>query len=235
MNKNEIKDLLMSMQTSSNENEISKLIGKIDLLTDDKIEAMVSQIGNSEDSIKNYLQRKLNERQGDEHNSEKHIPINEMFSYGVGRKSIHLHMPVDLHGMMKERGVSKTFDTVNLYLLDAIEKIRRLKNEGNPKFAGKDNIYMISPVLVKSEMKFLNDLDFKTQIYSKKDLQDSKFVSEHEETKLAIKIFGKDNNVGTAVIGLNVVNSKEWQEKRKAKVKEFEGKGLTINEESKER
>ena len=232
MTRIEIKKILISLKTLQNENIVNNILGKIDLLTDEKIDSMVAQIGNSEEDIRSYLQKKLEERL--ERNSEEHTPINEMFTYGTAGKTIHLHMPIDLHQMMSEKGISKTIDTVNLQLLDAIEKIRRLQNEGYYKFKGKDNIYMISPIILRSELKFLNELNFNTKIYKKKELQDDRFVREHQEAQLAIRIFGKEKNVGTAIIGLDVVNSYEWQEKRKAKVKEFEEKGIKLDTEGKD-
>lgn len=81
MNKREIKNLLMSMRTSENENTVNSLLGKIDLLSDKKIQSMVSQIGNTEEDIKNYLQSKLEKTQN--HTHEEHTPINEMFTYGI--------------------------------------------------------------------------------------------------------------------------------------------------------
>jgi len=227
LNKHEIKQLLMSMRTYDNESQINKLLGKIELLSDEKIETMVIQIGDNEESIKKYLQKKLEEKQ--EHNNEEHIPINKMFSYGISGGCIHLHMPVDLHQMMKEKGPSKTISTVNLYLLDAIERIRMLKNEGYYKFKGKDSIYMISPILVDREMRFLEELDFKTQIYKKGELQDADFLSVHPEAQLATHIFGNNSNVGTAIIGMDIINSDEWQEKRRAQIEEFAEKGITLD------
>ena len=222
----------MSMRTSDNEIIINNLLGKINLLTNETITSMVNQIGDNEESIKKYLQTKLEEKQ--EHNHEEHTPINEMFTYGIAGRSIHLHMPIDLHQMMSEKGISKTIDIVNLQLLDAIERIRKLQNEGYSKFIGKDSIYMISPILVGREIKFLKGLDFKTQTYKKRELQDEKFVSKHPEAQLATHIFGKEKNVGTAIIGLDIINSNEWQEKRKAQVKAFEEKGIIIDSEEKD-
>lgn len=72
------------------------------------------------------------------------------------------------------------------------------------------------------------------ETYKKQELQDDKFISEHPEAQLAIRIFGKENNVGSAIIGLDVINSDEWQEKRKAQIKEFEEKGITIASEERE-
>lgn len=232
MNKNEIKRILMSMRTANNESRVNSLLGKIDLLTDEKIESMIDQIGDNEEIIRNYLQTKLEEKQ--EYTSEEHIAINEMFKYGITGKSIHLHMPVDLHQMMSERGISKTIDLVNLQLLDAIEKIRKLQNDGYYKFKDKDSIYMISPILSSREIKFLNKLDFKTQMYKKKELQDDEFVNKNKEAQLATHIFGKEKNVGTATIKLDVINTDEWQEKRRTQVKEFEEKGIKLDTERKD-
>lgn len=231
MYKKEIKNLLMSMRTSENEKTVNSLLGKIDLLSDEKLESIISKIGNTEDNIKNYLHSKLEKTQN--HTHEEHTPINEMFTYGIANNTIHLHMPVDLHQMISEIGISKTVATVNLFLLDAIEKIRKMQNDGYYKFNNKKSIYMISPILVGSEIKFLNELDFTTQTYKKTDLQNPEFVSLNPEAQLATHIFGTNKNVGTAKIDMNVINSNEWQEKRKIQVKEFEKKGITINKNNK--
>lgn len=231
MTKKNIKKILISMRTPENESILNHLLGKLDLLTDKEITSLVNQIGNSEENIRNFIKAKLEEKQV--HHNEQHTPINKMFTYGITGESIHLHMPVDLHQMMLKIGPLKTLYMVNLQLLDAIERIRKLQNDGYYKFKGTDSIYMISPLLFAREIKFLNELDFKTHIYTRKELQDDKFVSEHPEAQLATRIFGKKSNIGTAVIKLDVVNSDKWQEKRRIKVQEFEKKGLKIDEKGK--
>lgn len=231
LNKNDIKRILISMRTAENENQVNNLLGKIDLLPEEKLQTMIAQIGDNEESIRKYLEEKLDERRNNGH--EEHTPINNMFTYGLAGSCIHLHMPVDLHEMMSKKGIKKTVDTINLYLLDAIERIRKLQNDGFYKFNGKDSIYMISPILVGREMKFLEELDFETHSYKKKELQSKEFVSEHPEAQLAVYIFGRDSNVGTAKIGLDVINSQEWQIKRAKKVKDFEEQGIKLNEDEK--
>ena len=196
-------------------------------MPEEKLQTMIAQIGDNEESIRNYLERKLNER--DNNGNEEHTPINNMFTYGISRSCIHLHMPVDLHEMMSKKGIKKTVDTVNLYLLDAIERIRKLQNNGFYKFNGKDSIYMISPILLGREIKFLEELDFETHSYRKKELQSEEFVAEHPEAQLALHIFGKNSNVGTARIGLDVINTQAWQSKKDKKVEEFEKNGITLN------
>lgn len=227
MNKIDIKNMLISMRTADNEAIVNNILGKIDLMPEEKFQSIIKSYGNDKEKIKKRLEE-LIERQKQAH--EPHIPINKMFSYGTSGNSIHLHMPVDLQQMMSELGLSKTIDTVNLYLLDAIEKIRQMKKDGFYKFEGKDNIYMISPILLGREIKFLNALDFKTHKYKKKELQDEHFVAKNPEAQLAIHVFGKDKNVGTATIGLDTINSKEWQEKRARQVELYKEKGITMYE-----
>lgn len=228
MNKKEIKGILISMRTPANESLVNKLLSKIDLIPEDKLLDMAREVGDNEESIRKYFEEKISERQN--HRHEEHTPINKMFTYGVAGKSVHLHMPVDLHEMMSKIGLKKTFDTVNLQLLDAIEKVRAMQKDGFYKLKDIDSIYMISPILVGREMKFLEGLDFETQTYRKKELQDAEFVRNHPEARLATHIFGNDKNVGTARISLDKLNSEEWQEKRKKKVKEYAEKGITLSD-----
>lgn len=232
MNKSEIKEILMSMRNGENEDIVTNLLGKIDLISDEELQPMIDKVGKDKETVEAYLKRKIEEQQ--EKHEQPHIPINKMFAYGVSGNSIHLHMPVDLRPMLSENGISKTIDIVNANLLDAIERIRRMKNDGYYKFEGTDCIYMISPILVGREMKFLKELDFETQTYKKRQLQDDEFVQEHPEAQLATYIFGRDNHIGTAKIGLDTINSDEWQEKRKAKVQEFKEKGIQLKNEGKD-
>ena len=228
MNKKDIKAILMSMRTSENDESINKILGKIDMMDDIALQSAVEQVGETEEAVKKFFEKKITERQND--NAQKHIPINEMFSYGLSGSCIHLHLPIDLHQMILKKGISSTIDTVNLYLLDAIDKIKALKDQGYHKFQERDSIYMISPILLGREMKFLDDLDFETRIYKKKELNNDEFIKENPEAMLATNIFGKNKNVGTAKIKFDTIYSKEWQEKKQEVVKNFERKGITLND-----
>ena len=55
---------------------------------------------------------------------------------------------------------------------------------------------MISPILFARELKFLEDLDFKTELYKSKELKDEAFIGEHPEARLAISHFGNNSNKG---------------------------------------
>ena len=228
MTKKDIKRILIEMRTHENEDEVNNLLGKIDRLEEEKLQAMIAQIGDNEENIREYIKRKITEKNNNRH--EEHTPINAMFTYGISGSCIHLHMPVNLREMMSGKGITKTVDTVNLYLLDAIEKIRMLQNDGYFKFKGIESIYMISPILLKKEIEFLNGLDFETHSYKKKQLQSEEFVEGNPEAQLAVNIFGRDSNVGTARIGLDTINSQEWQRKRIQTVEDFKTQGIELSE-----
>lgn len=230
MKKQEIKNILMSMRIQENESIINNLLGKIDLMDEKSFQTALDKVGNNEEGVRKFFESKLSEKHHNQ--SEEKYPINDMFTYGISGNCIHLHLPGDLHQMISERGISGTIDNVNLQLLDAIDKIKQLRNDGFYRFKEKDSIYMISPILIGREMKFLDSMDFQTQSYRKKDLSDNKFIEEHPEARLATHIFGKNKNVGTATISFETLSSKEWQDKKKQKIQEFAKKGITLNENS---
>ena len=230
MKKQEVKNILMSMRTQENDILINKLLGKIDMMDEKAFQRALEEVGNNEEGVRSFFESKLSK--GQYNQSEKKFPINEMFTYGISTNCIHLHLPGDLHQMLQEKGISATMDIVNFQLLDAIDKIKQLRDNGFYRFQGKDSIYMISPILIRREMKFLESMDFQTQLYSKKELNDDEFVEEHPEARLATQIFGKNRNIGIASIKFKTISSKEWQNKKNQKVKEFLGKGLSVQDNS---
>ncbi|MBQ3414012.1 MAG: hypothetical protein IJH39_01400 [Clostridia bacterium] len=232
MERKKIKEILMSMRTQENEELVNNILGKLDLMDEDSIQKAITKVGDNEDNIRKFFESKLSERR--QNNNDEKFPINGMFTYGISGNCIHLHLPVDLHKQIREEGLSRTIDTVNFYLLDAIDRIQRLKNNGFHRFKGKDSIYMISPALVGKELKTLENLDFTTHLYRKKDLKNKKFVNDSPEASLATKIFGEDKNIGTALISFDIIQTEEWQKKKRDKYKEFEEKGIALEEKIKE-
>ena len=98
------------------------------------------------------------------------------------------------------------------------------------KIQEKDSIYMIFPILLGRQMKFLKGLDFEIRTYRKKELSSEEFIKENPEAMLVTRIFGKDKNIGIANIKFNTISSKEWQEKKQETVKYFESKGINLKD-----
>lgn len=227
MNKQSVKDILMNMRNSENETVINSLLGKIDLMDEKTISDELQKLGNDEANVRAFFEEKIAKKMNS-HNEEKY-PINEMFTYGMSGNCIHLHLPGDLHQMIKDKGLTGTIDTVNLHLLDAIDKIYKLKTDGFYRFEGKDSIYMISPILRGPEIKFLEEMDFQTHTYKKSELRNEQFREEHPEAKLAAHIFGQDKTVGTALIDINTIGTPEWQAKKREKIQEYAKKGIVLS------
>lgn len=229
LNKADLKKLLISMRTSENESQINYLLGQIDIIDENRLNSIIQNIGDSPDCIRELLKEKLgryNTQQG------KYIPINKMFEYGISNGSVHFHLPGDLVPMISSIGIRKAMDTINLQLLDAIERIRNLQKSGYFRLRNVDSIYMISPILIKEELEFLQGMDFDTRLYSKKDLQKADGNDSNSEIQLAKNIFGSNRSVGTAKISMATINSSKWQEKRKDTIKKFEEQGISLSEET---
>jgi len=230
MNPKDVINILISMKTHEKEEAVEKLMERLELLEEsefqEKFQEILEQIGNSEEAVKKVLSEKIKSMLRD----EQKYPINEMFTYGVSRNSIHLHLPGSLEQMMNEIGRHKTIDTVNLYLLDAIGKVAQMWNDGFYRFKGTDNIYMNSPILIGPELLFLEEFGFKTQIYNKKQLKSEEFLEKNPEARLAKAKHGVDKNVGTAVISINKISTPEWQTKKRETIQEFNQKGIFMQE-----
>lgn len=235
MNKQELKNILMNLRTSKNESQANYLLGKIDMMSDDEISKITSTIGNNKENIIDFLSQKLAEKTAN-YQSEEHFPINKMFTYGIGKRTVHLHIPRDLHDMIAQKGFRNSIDTVNLYLLDALNKLKTLKDNGFYKLNNVENIFMISPLLsVKKELNFLEDLNFQAEYFSQQELNDTQFVSNNKSAILATQIFGTNKKVGTASINFDTISSPEWQSKKEEIIKEFSRKGITLEADTPEK
>lgn len=153
-----------------------------------------------------------------------------MFTYGVSGDCVHLHLPGKLETTIKERGMLKTFYTVNLYLLDAIQKIGKKKQEEFETFKKCTKIYMVSPILIKKELEFLKQLDFDVQLH-KIGPEDNSSIA-----KLIRAIFGDriDSKgfirAGEATLDFERIFTPEWQEKKAEMVEKCSRKGICIEE-----
>ena len=159
MNKKEVKNILISMRTPENEIAVNHLLGQLDMKSNTEIVQITERLGNSEQNIRKTLSKKIEEI-SQNRNEEKHT-INDMFTYGISGNCIHLHLPTDLHELMARNGISKTIALVNLQLLDAIDKIKEMRDGGFYRFKDKDSIYDIS-----SSNKKRNEIFRRIRLYN---------------------------------------------------------------------
>ena len=223
-----IEKILSELRNDTNGVAIDHLTSRIKGLSQEELDMNVQKFGGTEESIKAVLKEKLNQLVRREHRGhEPHKPINKLFAYGISESTVHLHMPVQLM-QIKGKGISGKVNTTNRYLIDAMERIVKLKDSGDPRFKNVESFYMISPILLGKELDVLSELDFETEYY---DYRKPNTIENKEEAGFGKRLFPDANGVGRAKISIEKIKSKEWQDKKDSFVEQLEAKGAILEDE----
>lgn len=234
MNKKEVKNILLSLTSTSNNEEKQKIIfllGKLDGMSDEEVEKITNNF--DEVKLKEFLKEKISIHSS---RTSYFIKANNLFEYGINGDCVHLHLPGDFHNMFKELGTIKSTAIIAKSLINAVENINTRRNIGDPNLSNCSSIYMISPIFysptfypstLRSKIirdhinietpifKIFKMLGIETHSYMKEQLQKSDFVNNNPEAQLAIKHFGNEKDVGVASLTFEKFNSKNFQNKLK--------------------
>lgn len=229
MNRKELKNILNSMENNQNRDAIIMLLGKIDMLPDEKIEDITKQYNSKQ--IKEIIKGKIEETQSAQNISSDKTKVNDFIEYGISENCVHLHLPGDFHAMFKKMGNVKASATIGNYLVDAINKINQKRNDGEKMLEQCFGIYMISPIFyapafyprklrennkIKIKppiLKLFELMGAETHGYTTEELNREGFLETNSEAALAGKIFGKNKDIGTASISFDKINSRKFQRK----------------------
>lgn len=223
-----IEKILSELRNDTNGVAIDHLTSRIKGMSQEELDMNVQKFGGTEESIKAVLKEKLDQLVRREHRGhEPHKPINKLFAYGISESTVHLHMPVQLM-QIKGKGISGKVNTTNRYLIDAIERIVKLKDSGDSRFKNVESFYMISPILLGKELDVLSELDFETEYY---DYRKPNTIENKEEAGFGKRLFPDANGVGRAKISIEKIKSKEWQDKKDSFVEQLEAKGAILEDE----
>ena len=223
-----IEKILSELRNDINGVAIDHLTSRIKGMSQEELDMNVQKFGGTEESIKAVLKEKLEQLARREHRGhEPHKPINKLFAYGISESTVHLHMPVQLM-QIKGKGISGKVNTTNRYLIDAMERIVKLKDSGDPRFKNVESFYMISPILLGKELDVLSELDFETEYY---DYRKPNTIENKEEAGFGKRLFPDVNGVGRAKISIEKIKSKEWQDKKDSFVEQLEAKGAILEDE----
>jgi len=226
MTKKEIKQILFSLQDNTNYEAVTYLLGKIDMLDEKQIAQLYTQEGRANENIEQYLKEAIENILETKRAEPKRI--NRMFTYHVSGKTIVLHLPEDLRQMLEKYEYKKTMRMVNWYLLDAIDKLVELQSHHYKPLIEAEDFYMVSPILIDKELKYLRELGFTTNKFFRRDLLNHEFIESEPEAKLAVKICGTDRNVSAARISLAIVKTQEYQTIKKRKMSFIEKSGIKV-------
>lgn len=81
MNRKELKNILISMENNQNRGAIIILLGKIDMLPDEKIEDITKQY--NDEQIKKIIKEKIEETQSAQNISSDKTKVNDFIEYGI--------------------------------------------------------------------------------------------------------------------------------------------------------
>ena len=155
MDRKVIEKILSNLRNENNGIAVDHLISRISGMSQEEIDLTVQKLGGTEEAVRQVLEEKVNQlarREAAGH--EPHKPMNKLFSYGISQESVHLHLPVQLANI-KGKGISGKINTANRYLIDAMDRVLKMKDSGDPRFRNVDSIYMISPILMGKELEVL--------------------------------------------------------------------------------
>lgn len=232
--KEKIKSVLLKLRNRKNSLVVNFYLGKLDIMEDDEIQNLLEKTGSSEEEIKKFLTTKISMAMEKRKHQSKRYPLNEMFYYGITGNCAHLHLvPKDLHPLLKN-GSHYLVCIHNIYLLEAINKIKDMKQHSNDALSEVENVYMISPIFhsptfaKEKELDFLQSLMFDVKSYTSEQLKDDEFTKNNYEAKLTKKIFGSEKSVASAILDINTIASDEWQSKKNEKINEYKNQGITL-------
>lgn len=232
MDKKIIDKILSDLRNETNGSAIDMLASRINGMSQEEIDLTVQKLGGSEEAVKKVLEEKINQMaRREQMGHEPHKPINKLFSYGVSESTVHLHLPVMLQNI-RGKGISGKINTANRYLIDALDRVVKMKDSGDPRFKNVESVYMISPILMGRELEVLEGLDFETESY---DLRHPETMGDREEAGFGKRLFPDAKSVGRARISIDRLKSKDWQDKRKDFVERLEEKGAVLEEQVEER
>lgn len=230
MDKKIIDKILSDLRNETNGSAIDMLASRINGMSQEEIDLTVQKLGGSEEAVKKVLEEKINQMaRREQMGHEPHKPINKLFSYGVSESTVHL--PVMLSNI-RGKGISGKINTANRYLIDALDRVVKMKDSGDPRFRNVDSIYMISPILVGRELEVLKGLDFETESF---DCRHPETIGDREEAGFGKRLFPDAKSVGRARISIDRLKSKDWQDKRKDFVERLEEKGAVLEEQEEQR
>lgn len=247
MNKKEVKKILFSIRTSENEAIVNNILGEIDMMTEEKVEAKTKNV--SEIKVKQYFEMKIEKKQ----NVTSHfIKVNDFFEYGINGGVVHLHLPGDFHRMFKENGKLKASAIIAKNLIDAATRINNQRNMGDSRLEKCTSMYMVSPIFysptfypkvlrdrklrdnIKVEtpiFKIFKLMGLETTTYTREELQNSDFIQNNKEAERAVKNFGTNRDVGVAMLSFDKFNSKKFQTRLKRFNKILEKISMPVKEE----
>ena len=190
MNKDNVRELLINLKTSDNENAVNYLLDKLDQVSSEELNELFEQKNISENNIKEFLQSLIEKNLTQEETTENFIGVNDWFCYGRTGDTIHMHLiPKDLRGVKKELGDEGFYNLYKEQLEDFLSKMQALFLE-DPSI---NSLFAVSPIFYNPNITQVHeDLGFNKVV--EVDLNNENDKMSVEQKEYFLNVFNKGDN-----------------------------------------
>ena len=190
MNKDNVRELLINLKTSDNENAVNYLLDKLDQVSSEELNELFEQKNISENNIKEFLQSLIEKNLTQEETTENFIGVNDWFCYGRTGDTIHMHLiPKDLRGVKKELGDEGFYNLYKEQLEDFLSKMQALFLE-DPSI---NSLFAVSPIFYNPNITQVHeDLGFNKVV--EVDLNNENDNMSVEQKEYFLNVFNKGDN-----------------------------------------
>ncbi len=208
ISKKEIEQVLLAMTTEKNKEKIEELRGKIAAMPDEAVAALVQEKGiKSTRDIKRIVKKELRTAP---QIHPKFEPLNELVSFGVTGKTIHVHLiPKDVRHILMGPGRRENLKRAELTLIDAIEKLKT-KMQTERKYKKIENVYAVSGIMSGIIAGWFKELNFDVKVLKMEEAKTD------EELKRFTERFEGQIKLGRANLPREILMSEEWEASKEA-------------------
>ena len=206
--KQEIEQVLQDMVTKKNKEQIEEIRNRISSMSDEELSSLVASKGvkNTRD-VRKIVKKELKTTR---RNHSKFQPLNDLVSYGMTGKTIHIHLiPKDVSNILMGPGRREALRESELLLIDAIEKIK-IKMQTERKFKKVENVYAVSGIMSGIVAKWFKEIGFDVKTLPMEE------AKQDEELKRFTKRFAEQRKLGRANLPREVLMSEEWEANKAA-------------------
>lgn len=154
MTKNDLREKLMLMRNTENEEKVDYLLKVLGKISDDDLDKKLSEKNLSEDNIDKFLNLLIKNTVVPENSSKQFIGVNDWFCYGRTGDTIHLHIiPPDLRGTKEELGDEAFYNLFKELLEDFLSRMQGVFEEDTTV----NTLFAVSPIFYNQNISWAFD------------------------------------------------------------------------------
>ena len=188
MEKQKLKEMLMSMRTAENDASVNYLLGLIDTISDEDLQSKFKESKVNEENVEDFLAEQIKKVQTQQEQGKQFTNVNQMFCYGRIGDTLHMHLiPKDLRGLKSKLGDEAFYQFFKDQLEDFLSRLQDTFRDDN----SIKTLFAVSPIFFNPNIaKAHEDLGFDRIIEIDTENPEDKISV--EQKKFFLQMFNKD-------------------------------------------